>query len=94
MLTRIGKTTGKRCHYRLLFNGIDLGTVRGVMSFGHDKLMGRRQPRSWGYEAGGRISTSKDDAERHLLARQLTLVNSDLTDAQKDDVRAYLEETR
>ncbi len=86
------KLTGKRCHYRFVVEGVDLGTVRGTIAVGCDRLLGRRQQRYWSYEAGGIQAESQDEAEVHLLGRQLTVINSDLSDEMKNKIRAHLAE--
>ena len=83
------KIVGKRCHYRFIVEGVELGIVKGGIQFGG----GNRADaiRRTGYVAGGLASMTSEDAERHLLVRQFTLVNSRMTDVQKDKVRTYLE---
>lgn len=68
---------GRRAHYKLLVNGQSVGTVRARTMRNRDTLDGWGPSRT-GFEAGGQMVATQAEAERHLLQRQLTLINASL----------------
>lgn len=68
---RIGKTTGRWQKYSLIVDGIDLGQVRRVISFGRDGLLGCKQPRYDSWAIHGTHCATQERAESLLIERAI-----------------------
>jgi len=81
------KSEGRWAHYFLVIDGNNYGTVERINAVGSDRLAGRAQPRYDAWSAGGRQMESQAKAERHLVGRELTVLNPTFPE---DVVRAAL----
>jgi hypothetical protein len=82
MIQRDGTTTGRWPKYVLSVDGANLGRIERTIARGCDRMMGRRQSAWDGWRAGGKVSATREEAERHLIGRQLTVINPTLTPEQ------------
>ena len=72
-IEREGATEGRWPKYRFIVEGWDLGLVERTISQGTDRLAGNSRFDSW--RAGGRLSTTREGAELHLIRLQTTVWN-------------------
>jgi hypothetical protein len=68
---RVGSLTGRWPSYRLIVNGVDVGEVKRVISYGRDGLRGRRQPRYDSWAIRGTHVETREEAEKKLIERAL-----------------------
>lgn len=74
MIERRGTLKGRKIKYQLVIDGEDYGSVERVPVQGKSGI--GRNDRYTAWRAGGKDAATQEGAERHLVRRQLTLINA------------------